>query len=427
LVSRIEICKQFLEKAKPFPEDFRTRRYETLLFVSADNIGDCVLRSFMLEYIKKNLNIGKIIVFCQKKCIDIFKENYFVDEIVTYDRKRKLINDIEYGQQLIKKVQLLHPDLVVNPVPMRNSVDDVIALANNSAIVLGYGSVYRENSRKTKQIEEIFYSRIAPFPKNDISIIEQNKIFLSYFLPNIDIISKPYIHISKRDISWAQKFFKSHSIDPHRSIVAFSGVAASKHKEYFKFGKALDLSFRGSEDITVIIIGGSDDIIINNDNFNNLSMKKYDLTGQLSLAQSAALISMVKLVFGADCGLIHIACALHTPNVTLLGNAALGLSLPYSSLTTAIIIPLDCPTCHWKCKYHEAFCVARISHESLAAALRETWDNQTDKIKVYFQSKKYCDGSSGTLELRWDWRVAETKLTNTITGLRKEFEIISLA
>jgi ADP-heptose:LPS heptosyltransferase len=417
----INICNQKLKKAKPFPYDFLQRRYNKVLFISADNIGDSVMRNFMIEYLRKHLIIEKLIVVCQKMCRDVFFNNKYVDEIFIYDRKIKLIDNQEYADKLIDDIRGLNADLVINPRPFDNSVDDVIALANSNSIVVGFSSLKRNLTELQTIIQDEFYSRIVPYPEEDVSCMEINRYFLESLLPNVIIFPESYIPLSDKDIAWAELFFKTNNLNPQKSIAVFAGVATSRHKEYFNYGKALELAFK-DENITVIILGSTGDVDINTKNFKSIPFKKVDLTGKTTLLQSAAIISMVPLAFGADCGLTHIATALKTPTVTLLGNPHLGITLPYSNLMTSVIIPLSCKVCHWQCMYREPFCITKVTPEAIATALKEAWSNNPDKMRIYLQSQNVWDSKNAN-EPCWDYSIAENRIKKATKMLPYELEI----
>ena len=64
--------------------------------------------------------------------------------------------------------------------------------------------------------------------------------------------------------------------------------------------------------------------------------------------QSAALIKRCRLVIGAETGLAHLACAVGTPNVILLGGGHFGRFMPYAATTTVVCLPLECYGCNWQ-------------------------------------------------------------------------------
>ncbi len=352
--------------------------------MSTDNIGDSVLRLFILKHIALSLSYKKLIVICQHKSRDLFHSSPYVDAVFTYNRKIKVIENREYGKQLSSDIRNLQADLVINPVPLRNSVDDFIALSSTGAVVIGIGI----GSHHTV-IEQELYSSVTPYVPRHRTIHEINQNFSRYFWGDFPHENHTETGIVPAQLQhWADSFFKEHSLDPTKTIAVYSGVATSKNKEYFYFGKALDEALKDSG-FSVIALGGPNDVKINKKNFSSISLPMVDITGALSLVESAALIEKSVLAFGSDCGLTHIACAVNTPNVTLVGLPALATVLPYTSLSTVISYTMECPPqCNWNCVHDMPYCIQGVPPDAIAKALKNKLFETSEQIQIYLYSHK---------------------------------------
>jgi len=87
----------------------------------------------------------------------------------------------------------------------------------------------------------------------------------------------------------------------------------------------------------------------------------------------------------AETGLAHIACAVGTPNVILLGGGHFGRFMPYSGLRPLLHFHLIAFGCDWKCKYKNPYCVNQINHSLLTQAIKDAVNNPAGKPKVYIQ------------------------------------------
>ena len=117
------------------------------------------------------------------------------------------------------------------------------------------------------------------------------------------------------------------------------------------------------------------------------------------MRQTAALLKLCRLAFGAETGTAHMACAMGTPNVVLLGGGHFGRFMPYSPLTTVVCLPLECYGCNWKCKHERVHCVRDIRPDVIAAAIRETIEKKSKIPRVVVQAHSFWKPSVG--EPKW--------------------------
>lgn len=102
-----------------------------------------------------------------------------------------------------------------------------------------------------------------------------------------------------------------------------------------------------------------------------------DLVGRTSLQELAVKIAGASLLAGNDTGATHMAAALDTPALCILGGGHYGRFFPYSKeVTTQRPVPMvvsrnmECFGCNWRCIYErkldEAFpCIAQITVEDV--------------------------------------------------------------
>lgn len=79
-----------------------------------------------------------------------------------------------------------------------------------------------------------------------------------------------------------------------------------------------------------------------------------NLAGETSLAQLAEVIRGARLFIGNDTAAIHIAAAVNTPSVCILGGGHYGRFMPYcveggGSMPVSVINKMECFGCNWKC------------------------------------------------------------------------------
>lgn len=98
-----------------------------------------------------------------------------------------------------------------------------------------------------------------------------------------------------------------------------------------------------------------------------------NLSGRLSLGPLAALIESAAIHFGNDSAPAHLAAAVGTPGVAIVGGGHPGVCYPYpgNPLTRAVCHDLPCGHCSWYCTMPENECITRITPGEAADALTE--------------------------------------------------------
>jgi len=149
----------------------------------------------------------------------------------------------------------------------------------------------------------------------------------------------------------------------------------------------------------VLALGAAGDHQINQQNLDAIGTRTVNLSGALTLRQSAALLSRCRLAVGAETGLAHMACAVETPNVILLGGGHFGRFMPYSPLTSIVSLPLECHGCNWQCRYQRVHCVRDVAPSAIEEAIRRTLAEPSDKSRLFAVDKSAWQPGNG--EPRW--------------------------
>ncbi|MHB8904891.1 MAG: glycosyltransferase family 9 protein, partial [Melioribacteraceae bacterium] len=93
----------------------------------------------------------------------------------------------------------------------------------------------------------------------------------------------------------------------------------------------------------------------------------FNIAGELTLSQSAALISLCDLYIGNDSGFTHIAKALNKTIIAIIGGGSYGSFFPYVIRDNEYLLyyDVDCKGCEWRCIHKERICIDRITAEEV--------------------------------------------------------------
>jgi ADP-heptose:LPS heptosyltransferase len=96
-----------------------------------------------------------------------------------------------------------------------------------------------------------------------------------------------------------------------------------------------------------------------------------DLAGRVSLGPLAALLASARVSLGNDSAPAHLAAAVGTPGVAVVGGGHPGVCYPYpgNPLTIAVRHELPCYHCSWYCTRPENECITGVTPRDVAGAL----------------------------------------------------------
>jgi len=387
--SRFEILKVSQEKfgfclAKFTPDQPTTLDGpKRLIWLRPDSIGDNILSAAMLPHIRDNYPQAHITVVCQEHIAEFYETCPHVNEIVPFNR-RHVMEDGEYLDALMSELKGLKADLLLNSVYSRDPLADLLAFACDARESVALDGDTSNMTAETRQEHNRLYSRIIPSPGVRKGELERHRDFLiGLGIPSNDLA--PTAWITPDDAAWAEAVFSENGFEAENTIVMFAGAQyAVRH--YEKYGEALAPICR-EHDLNIIALGSVDDIAITLRNLGQISGRTLNLCGKTTLRQSAALISRCRLAVGAETGLAHLACAVDTPNVVLLGGGHFGRFMPYCGLTTVACLPLSCYACNWQCRYNRSHCVTDLSPTVLERAIRTALSGPSECSRIIMQAE----------------------------------------
>lgn len=366
-------------------------KIKSILWVRTDNIGDNILSASMLPYVRDKFEQAKITVVCQEVAAELYEGCPFVNEIVGVNKQRAY-QDEAYRNDIVRELNGLNPDLALNSVYSREPITDLLAIAPKAMERIAFSGNLCNISRKIRDGHDPLYSKLLTSDKQHKLEIERHRDFLAGIgIESVDL--SPLVWTTDEDEAFADELFRKKGLIPEKTIALFAGVQDTV-RSYNRYGFALARVF-GDSEFAVVGLGSKDDFMANEENLATSEMTAINLSGKTSLRQTAALLKRCRLAVGAETGLAHMACAVGTPNVILLGGGHFGRFMPYSSLTTVVCLPLGCYGCDWKCKYRRVYCVRNVRDDVFAMGIREALSRMDENPRVVVQGKSHWSVLNG--------------------------------
>ena len=353
--------------------------YKKILFIRTDAIGDNVLASIILKGIKEKFPKSEITVFCEEHITILYKYSPYVKNIIGIDKK-KFYEEPDYKSTIISNLNSYHFDVAINSVYSSEAITDIIMLACGAKQTIRIDGNY-ENSTQQRVMEARELSTFVILTtENRTSEIDRHKEFLN----GLGIEARnltPEIWLSKEDEKFADQFFDENDFNPEKTISLFPftqwPIKDFENIRYLLSSPILD-------DFKFIILGGGSNSERAKPLLNLYPNKVYSLVGEIDLLKTAAIIKKSRLLIGADSSGPHIACAVSTPNVVIMGGGHFGRFFPYSELTSIITLPLSCYGCNWQCRFERAYCVKDNDLELVLLAIENILRSKSIKPRIYY-------------------------------------------
>jgi ADP-heptose:LPS heptosyltransferase len=161
--------------------------------------------------------------------------------------------------------------------------------------------------------------------------------------------------------------------------------------------------------LNIVVSGGSADRDSAASIVRELGNDTIDLVEKTSLPQVVETIRGATLILANDTSAIHIAAAVGTPSLCILGGGHFGRFVPYPPeitggvrhSTDTVMQPMACYGCNWKCIFprhsHEAVkCIREISVEKVWIALEQI----LAKCKMEPRAENERSAEQGALSVR---------------------------
>jgi glycosyltransferase involved in cell wall biosynthesis/radical SAM superfamily enzyme YgiQ (UPF0313 family)/ADP-heptose:LPS heptosyltransferase/tetratricopeptide (TPR) repeat protein len=373
-------------------EKGRNRKIERILWVRSDSIGDNVLASSMLPHIRKHYQEAEITVVCQEHIAELYEASPCVDRIITFNRSRAL-RDSDYLESVGRAVAEANADLTLNSVYSREPLNDFLAVSSRAEERVAFHGDLSNITEEARENNNRGYTRLLASQAVHLTETERHREFLHGI--GIDAPPlEPEVWIMGEDAEFAAGFFAENGWRPEQTVALFP-CAQWEIKLYGGYGEALAEIAR-TNDFRVVGLGGEGDTQIVQEHLDRIGVASVNLAGAITLRQSAALLSLCRVAIGADSALAHIACAVGTPNVVLLGGGHFGRFMPYSPLTTIACLPLDCYGCGWHCRYDRNHCVKGVLPEVFGEAVRLALEGPAMSPRVVVQGESLWSSGPGS-------------------------------
>ena len=339
-----------------------------VLIIRPDGIGDFVIFSAVLEEYAKIFSGHQIDILCNPSTKDFVVPIPFISNVFTFDvrclfRKKFLFNTFIFWIWSL----FTRYDILIYPVYSRTCNGDQAAKwikAKEKIAFDGDDSLAPlvERTKRNKYFTKIIISKRGP-----INEIERNLEFVKALGSQLradELITKLWFNNFDADDS--NQILQNNGLILKEYICIFPGANfTQKYWVVNKWGDLINKILKHYPKKRIVLLGGVSDKQINSE-IQKLIVDKgtcTNLCGQLNLRVLAKVIESANLLISLDSAAVHIAAAVKTPNLCIMGGGHFERFYPYGDMLRNKIVykKMDCFGCNWKCVFEYPKCIIDIS------------------------------------------------------------------
>src|SRR5574341_500932 len=344
--------------------------YNRILIIQTAFPGDVILTTPLIRTVRENFQNSELYFLLIPNTQDLLKNNPHLKEVIAYDKKN---NGGPGFWKTLNRVSRLKIDLAL--IPHRSFRSALLAKLAGWRRRVGFST----SAGKMFLTDQVVYRLDRHEIERNLSLLGFAGIQARPVLPELFPGSEEY-EKAERFLSKNQASFSDELV-----CIAPGSVWATKRwlPEGFAFVAERLIQ---EEKIKVVLIGSADDRKLGEYIFSLMKLKPINACGELSLLESAALISKSRLVLSNDSAPTHMAVAMRTPVVTIFGSTVPEFGFyPYGEGNTIIQKQLYCRPCgihgRNRCPEKHFRCMKEISAEEVFEMVQESLNEKRVKAR----------------------------------------------
>ena len=304
-------------------------------------IGDAVMSIPALRELRRIFPDAQITLHTRSWADGLFRDAEFIDELVTFDKSRWKIKDVYDNSQFLRDdgydLALLMPNSFesaltsfLTRIPRRIGYNkDLRGLLLTDPIAVP--------EWKNRRHEVFYYLKL-------IGEIERRMLgrdTVSQAIPDITV------EISDERKGEARKKLAVFGVDPTRRTVALGVGSTNSRAKRWPAERYAELNDRLKTDLdlNVILVGSKAEADVADRVVDLCTRPPINLTGKTDLAEVVATLSVIDLLISNDMGLAHVAPAVGTKTIVIIGPTLPETTRPFSDYAEIIQKKVECSGC----------------------------------------------------------------------------------
>ncbi|MEI6304724.1 MAG: glycosyltransferase family 9 protein [Candidatus Taylorbacteria bacterium] len=306
---------------------------ERVLIIRKDGLGDCILFYPTLKAYRDHYKDAEITLIFPKYFNSLMPllGNNLVDKIIWFDH-RSFSCDFKYRCNFMLDLKRTGYDFALYPVYSRETIGDKMIKMTGAKERIGFNGDPSVQGLKAKIRGNNIYTKLISPPANitlelDRDVYFANEVSGTKFEPSF-----PTINTDMLSSIHADQLLNSNNLRNVKFAIIFPSSGAT-YKIWQPEKWAELIRYLEGRDIVPVMCGGPKDAgFINTVIQLSIGSKNIiNLVNQTDLATLAHLLRKSCFYFGSDTGILHLAIAVGTPTVAIVGSGGLSRFFPYGN------------------------------------------------------------------------------------------------
>jgi heptosyltransferase-2 len=330
-----------------------------ILIIQTAFIGDVILTTPLVKNLKQIFPRSYRSFLLIPETMNCLENNPHLDEILVYDKRRKC----GLGEFL----------RILNKIKKREFDSAIIPHRSLRSALLAYLSGIKQRIGFDVSAGSLLFTHKITY-LDDIHEVDRNLSLLAKFSSN-ETDTSPELFPSSEDYNYVHKLLDESGIRENHNLVCIAPGSVWPTKRWLpeRFAEVAQL-LSEKTGVKIVFLGSEDDRKLCENIKNLMKEKPPVLAGKTNILQSAALISMCKVVLSNDSAPVHMASAMKKPVVAIFGSTIPKFGFgPYGVDHLVIQKGMDCRPCgihgKIKCPQKHFRCMREITTEEVFRAV----------------------------------------------------------
>ena len=317
-----------------------------ILLIRTDAIGDFVLWLDVAKTIREYYKEYQITLICNELVADLANNIPYFDNIISI---KPLIfhKNLIYRYKILKSISVFSYEKAIHFPYTRHQYflngETIIRIVRAKEKIGSVGEKVRDWRYK---LGNRFYTKLIDATNDNIMEIERNAEFLK---------GLGFINYQAKVYKFPEVIFSN--VKYEYDYIIFPGAGSIKRrwpvKNFVEIAKFLfqENGWKG------LICGGPGEEHLGNEIIKITTIPLTNIIGKTSLTELISLIANAKLIISNETSAIHIAAAVNTASICLLGGGHYKRFVPYPASLNDLFLPevvsykMKCFNCNWNCVY----------------------------------------------------------------------------
>ena len=356
-----------------------------ILILRKDTLGDYILFYPTLAAYRKKYTDTEITLVISKLFQSLSPLLTDFEHIIWYDAI-KYSNDVFYRRRFLLNLKKQGFIIAIQPTVSRETAGDFMIKITDAPTRIGVHGDYTASTIKERLCSDKIYTQLISIPNNITAEIDKNVYVVEKITKEKINLTFPTINADLFNNLESQKILTINELIGKKYIIICPGSGTTfKIWPTEKFASIADYVIEN--EITPIFCGSVSEkkLIVKIINQMKLKGNAIDISGCTNLPTILHLLKHSYFYFGSDTGITHLAAAIETPTICLMGGGHFGRFFPYGNLNKNKIVydhNMTCKGDNWLCaedikKGDSAPCVRDIRVEDVKKEI----DSMIDSLK----------------------------------------------